>query len=153
MRAVELAKVAAAAEALRLRRIAKRQAMRAAYGAGAAVFGIAVFVLLHVVAYHLLLKVVSPVIASLILLGVDLVLAGVLAFLAMRNAPDEVEREALAVRKQAVLEMKRSATLMAVAGEVTNLLVRGRARSAMTNPRRSRAWVIADIASRLIARR
>ena len=60
MRAVELAKVAAAAEALRLRRLARRQAIRAGLGAGAAIFGIAVFVLLHVLAYDLLLAVVRP---------------------------------------------------------------------------------------------
>ena len=153
MRAVELAKVAAAAEALRLRRIARRQGMRAAYGAGAAVFAIAVFVLLHVVAYHLLLNAVSATIASLILLGFDLVVAGVLAFLAMRNTPDQVEREALAVRRQAVLEMKKSVTVMAIAGEIGALVVRKRARSAIVNPRRSRAWLIADIASRVMGRR
>ena len=153
MRAVELAKVAAAAEALRLRRIARRQAMRAAFGAGAAVFAVAVFVLLHVLAYHLLLKIVSPAIASLILLVVDLVIAGVLGFMAMRNTPDDVEREALAVRRQAVHEMKRSITVMALASEVTALVVRGRVRSAATNPRRSRAWLVADIVSRVMSRR
>ena len=153
MRAIELAKVAAAAEALRLRRIVRRQGMRAAYGAGAAVFGIAVFVLLHVVAYDLLLKALSPLISSLILLGIDLVVAAVLVTLALRDTPDEVEREALAVRKQAVIEMKKSATAVAVAGEITSLVVRRRARAAVGNPRRSRAWLIADIASRLMARR
>jgi len=112
-----------------------------------------VFVLLHVVAYHLLLKVVAPVISGVILLAFDLIVAGVLAFLAMRNTPDEVEREALAVRRQAVLEMKRSITVMALASEVTALVVRRRARSAITNPRRSRAWLIADIASRVMSRR
>ncbi|HYZ63477.1 MAG TPA: hypothetical protein VE650_13590 [Acetobacteraceae bacterium] len=153
MRAVELAKVAAAAEALRLRRFARRQGMRAAFGAGAAVFGIAVFVLLHVLAYHLLRLGLGPVVSSLILLAVDVIVAGVLAFLAMRNEPDEVEREALAIRRQAVQEAKRAATVMAVAGEAARLLIRRRARSAVDNPRRSRAWLIADIASRVLARR
>jgi len=153
MRAVELAKVAAAAEALRLRRIARRQAMRAAFGAGAAVFAIAVFVLLHVVVYDLLLNALSPTVSSLILLGFDLIVAGALAFLAMRNTPDDVEREALEVRRQAVIEMKKSVTFMAIAGEVSALLIRRRARSAVTNPRRSRAWLIADVASRLMTRK
>lgn len=153
MRAVELAKVAAAAEALRLRRIARRQALRAAFGAGALVFAIAVFVLLHVVAYNLLLKALSPTVSSLILLAFDVVVAAVLGFLAMRNEPDQVEREALAVRRQAVIEMKRSITVMAVAGEIGALVFRRRAHSAAINPRRSRAWLIADIASRLMARR
>jgi hypothetical protein len=153
MRAVELAKVAAAAEALRLRRLARRQGMRAAFGAGAAVFAIAVFVLLHVVFHELLIRAVSPLIASLILFGVDLVVTAVLGFLAMRNTPDDVEREALAVRRQAVLEMRKSVTVMAVASEVGTLLVRRRAQKATTPNRASRAWIVADLAARLLARR
>ena len=58
MRSVELAKVALASEGLRLRRMARRQALRVAYGAGAAVFGIAMLVVLHFVIYLLLLKLV-----------------------------------------------------------------------------------------------
>ena len=153
MRAVELGKVAAAAEALHLRRFARRQGLRAAFGAGAAVFGIAVLVLLHVLGYNLLRLGLSPVVSSLIVLVFDLVVAGALGFLAMRNTPDQIETEALAVRRQAVLEMKKSVTVMAVAGEATRLLVRRRVRSAAENPRRSRGWLVADIVSRVLARR
>lgn len=153
MRAVELAKVAAAAEALRLRRIARRQAIRAGLGAGAAVFAIAVFVLLHVLAYDLLLAVVRPWVAALILLAVDLVIAGVLGLMAMRNEPDRIEQEALAVRRQSLVEMKRAVTFMAVASEVTGLVIRSRSRQAVTNPRRSRAWMLAELASRFARRR
>lgn len=153
MRAVELAKVAAAAEALRLRRIARRQAIRAGLGAGAAVFGIAVFVLLHVLAYDLLLAIVRPWVAALIVLGVDLVVAAVLGAMAMRNAPDRIEQEALAVRRQSLIEMKRAVTFMAVASELTGLVIRNRSRRAVTNPGRSRAWMMADLASRFVRRR
>ena len=76
MRAVELGKVAAAAEALRLRRLTQRQVMRGAYGAVAAVFAIAVFVLLHVIAYDLLLMVLSPLVSCVVLLVFDLIVAG-----------------------------------------------------------------------------
>lgn len=153
MRAVELGKVAAAAEALRLRRLARRQGLRAAFGVGAAAFGVAVLVLLHVLGYNLLRLGLGPVVSSLIVLAVDLVIAGVLAFLAMRNTPDQIEAEALAVRRQAVIEMKRSVTMMSVAGEVGRLVVRRRVRSAVTNPSRSRGWLVADIVSRVLARR
>ena len=153
MRAVELAKVAAAAEALRLRRLARRQAIRAGLGAGAAVFAIAGFVLLHVLAYTLLLAVVRPWVAALILLAVDLVIAGVLGAMAMRNEPDRIEQEALAVRRQSLLEMKRAVTFMAIAGELTGVAIRSRSRQAVTNPHRSRAWMLADLASRFVRRR
>jgi hypothetical protein len=153
MRAVELAKVAAAAEALRLRRFARRQAIRAGLGVGAVVFAIAVFVLLHVLAYDALVNVVRPWLAALILLVVDLVIAGVLGALAMRNQPDQVETEALAVRRQAVVEMKRAVTVMAVASELTGLVIHRRARQAAATTRRSRAWMLADIASRVVGRR
>ena len=87
MRTVELAKVAASAEALRLRRIVHRQGVRAAYGGAAAVFAVAVFVLLHVVAYHLLIPTVTPTVASVILLAFDAAVAGVCAYLALGNKP------------------------------------------------------------------
>lgn len=153
MRAVELAKVAAAAEALRLRRIAHRQMMRVAYGAGAVVFIIAVFVLLHVVAYDLLLNWLSPVIASLILLVFDLIVGGLLGYLAMSNKPDPIETEALAVRKQALIEMKRSITMMSVAGQVAGLVVRRRARKVADPRSPGRTWLLGQIASRVLARR
>jgi uncharacterized membrane protein len=153
MRAVELGKVAAAAEALRLRRLARRQALRAAFGAGAAVFGIAVLVLVHVLIYNVLRLWLSPVVSSLILLAIDVVAAGILGFLAMRSTPDAIETEALAVRRQAVLEMKRSVTVMAVVGEASRLLIRRRARTVVANPARSRGWLVADIVSRVLASR
>ena len=153
MRAVELGKVAAAAEALRLRRLAQRQVMRGAYGAGAAVFGIAVFVLLHVIAYDLLTMVLSPVLSCVVLLVFDLVVAGILGMMAMRNTPSQVEQEALEVRRQAIAQMKRSVTAMSMAGEVAALVLRRRVRAATTPSPRGRAWVLGQLASRVLARR
>ena len=149
MRTVELAKVAVAAESLRLRRVARRQAMRAAYGAGAAVFGIAVLVALHVVLWHLLVMYVSPLVASLILFGFDLVVAGVLGYMAASSAPDAIEEEAKTVRVQALAEMHRSLTVMGMAAEVAGAALRTGAR---TGVRRSAGRVAAELASRLVGR-
>lgn len=152
MRTVDLAKIAASAEALRLRRIARRQGMRAAYGAGAAVFGIAVFVLLHVIVYNLLVPHVSPLIASIILFVFDLVVAAVLGFLAMSNKPDSIEDEAKMIREQAVVEMRRSVSTMALAGEVAGMMVR-RPRTVTVVKPRGTVRLAGELAARLLARK
>ncbi len=152
MRTVDLAKIAASAEALRLRRIARRQGMRAAYGGGAAVFGIAVFVLLHVVAYNAMVPQLSPLIASLILLAFDLVVAAVLGYLALSNKPDAIEDEAKTIRQQAVVEMRRSVTTMSLVGEVAGMVVR-RPRSVTVVKPRGTVRMAGELAARLLARR
>lgn len=152
MRAVELAKVAASAEALRLRRITRRQIMRAAYGAGAAVFAIGVLVLLHVAAYHAMVPSVSPLVASLILLAFDLIVAGVLGYLAMSNKPDAIEDEAKMIRQQAVVEMRKAATFMALAGEVTGMVLRRPSTVTVVKPRGT-VRLAGELAARVLARR
>jgi len=152
MRTVELAKVAASAEALRLRRVARRQGMRAAYGAGAAVFAIGVLVLLHVVAYNAMVPRLSPLVASLILLAVDVILAAVLGYLALSNKPDAVEEEAKMIRQQAVVELQKSMTVMALAGEATSLLLR-RPRTVTVVKPRGTVRLAGELASRLLARK
>ena len=152
MRSVELAKVAASAEALRLRRVAYRQGRRAAYGAGAAVFGIAVLVLLHVVAYNVLVLWVSPLVASIILFVADLVLAGILGALALSNKPDAVEDEAKMIRQQAVVELRKSMTLVAMAGEAASTMVR-RPRTVTVVKPRGTVRLAGELAARLLARK
>ncbi len=149
MRTVELAKVATAAEALRLRRIARRQAFRAVYGAGAAVFAIAVLIVLHFLIYVILNRWLSPLLSVLIVLVLDLAVAGVLGFMAVRSPPDAVEVEAKQIRTQALHELKRSLTVMGMAAEVTGLVLRSGARSGV---RRSVATIAAEMASRLVGR-
>lgn len=149
MRTVELAKVAVAAESLRLRRVARRQAMRAAFGAGAAVFAIAVLVVLHVLLWHVLLQWLTPVQSTLAVLVLDLIVAGVFGYMAFSNAPDAVEEEARTIRVQALAEMKRSLTVMGMAAEVAGLALRGGARAGV---RRKASTVAAELASRLIGR-
>lgn len=152
MRTVELAKVAASAEALRLRRVAHRQGMRAAYGAGAAVFAIAVFVLMHVVAYNAMVPGLSPLVASLIILGVDLIVAAILGYLALSNKPDAVEDEAKMIRQQAIVELRKSMTAVALAGEAASLLLR-RPRTVTVVRPRGTVRLAGELAARLMARR
>ena len=75
MRSINLLKVAAEAEGLRLRALMKRQALRGAYGAIATLFAIAVLTLAEVAAWQGLRLKVAAIAATLILLGIDLVLA------------------------------------------------------------------------------
>lgn len=152
MRTVELAKIAASAEALRLRRFAVRQGRRAAYGVGAAVFGIAVFVLLHVVAYNAMVPRISPLVASLIILVFDLIVAAVLGYLAFSNKPDAVEDEAKMIRQQAVVELRKSMTVMALAGEAASFMIR-RPRTVTVVKPRGTVRLAGELAARLMARR
>ena len=152
MRAVELAKVAANAEALRLRQLVHRQLMRAVYGGVAAIFGIGVLVLLHVVAYDLLVPHVSPVVASLILLVVDLAIAGVCGMQALNSKPSLIEEEALAIRKQALTDMRGSVTMMALAGEAAGFAFR-RSRNVTVVKPRGTVRLVGDLAARMLSRR
>lgn len=156
MRAVELAKVAASAEKLRLERVARRRLLQVVFWAVAGVFAVAAFVTLHVVAYNLLVPSLTPVQASLVLLAVDLVLAGVFALLARRDRPDVLEQEAKQIRQQALSEMRAALTLTALVGSAA-ALVFGRARRAdrgvtVVGKRRTMT-VFGDLAYRLLARR
>ena len=152
MRSVELAKIAASAETLRLKRLVRRQGMRGAYGAGAALFALFMLGMLHVVVYHVLTPAyVTPLIASLILLGVDLVVAAVFGLMAKSDKPDAIEVEAKQVRQQALVEMRKATTMMALAGETVGLALR-RPRTVQAQPR-SGARLAAEIAARLMARR
>lgn len=152
MRAVELAKVAANAEALRLREMSKRQAMRGAYGGAAALFGIAVFVLLHVVVFYLLVPHVTPLVATLILLAFDLVVAAVCGLKAAKSVPGAVEAEAYEIRKQALLDMRGSVTVMSLAGEAAGLAFR-RSRPVTVVKPRGTARLAGEIAARMMSRR
>lgn len=155
MRAVELAKVAASAEKLRLQRVALRNAWHIAFYAVAGVFAVAAFVVLHVVAYNLLVPSLTPFQASLVLLAADSVLAGVFFLLARRDRPDALEREAKLIRQQALAEMKSALTITAVAGSaVAMVLGRGRrVDRGVPVGRRGKVMLFGDLAYRLLARR
>lgn len=147
MRSVELARAAAQAEALYLRRLAQRQAIRGAFGAAAAVFGLAILVMIHVLIYVILIGYVSPPIAAIILLALDLVLAIVFAVLARRDEPGQIEQEAKLLRDQSLVELRSSLTLMSLAASATGFVVRRRANKTV------RGRVLGALASRVLSRR
>lgn len=153
MRAVELAKVAAAAEALRVKRYVRRQGIRAGLAAGAVVFLLALVAMLHVLIVVLLAAVVHLWLAVAIVLVVDLVAAGVLGSLALSNKPDRIELEAAAVRRQSLTEAKAAATSLASIGEVAGLAIGMTGRRRAKSSKIGKAWMIADLASRFVRRR
>ena len=114
MRTLRLARIAAEAESLRLRRQMQRTAVRMAIGVvGLMFFGWAL-AFAHVAAWYLLRQNVGwaePGAAAAIA-GVDLVVAAFLVLLMARSSPGRVEMEALLVRQQA-LESATSGFAMA----------------------------------------
>ena len=101
MRTLRLARIAAEAEGLILRRHLRRVVVQAVLGAVVIIFLIAALALAHFAGWLALLRVVAPVYAALIVFGVDVVIAVILGLLAMRSSSDRIEREAIQVRDQA----------------------------------------------------
>ena len=133
MRAVNLAKVAAEAEILRIRHMLKRQGMRAAFGSAALIFVLGVLILAHVAGWQVLRLYVPPIYATLILLGVDLVVAAIFGILAARSSPSREEREALAIRQRALHEARSSLALGALI-PVAGTLLRSRRNDTQKTP-------------------
>lgn len=123
MRSLRLARVAAQAELLRLRRLARRQAVRAVCGAIALVFLLACLTALHVAGYLALLRAgIAPLWAVLIVAGFDLAVGLVLLGLAARDVPDRIEREALQVRQAAQQQLAEAAAMTALVGPLLRSL-------------------------------
>jgi hypothetical protein len=118
MRLVRLGKIAAQAEALRLRRLVRRQAMRGVFAAVAALFGFGVLAWLHVAGCLALTPRFGPTYAALIVAGVDVVFAAICGALAAFSSPDRIEREALLVREEARSQMAEAAVMAAVIGPI-----------------------------------
>jgi hypothetical protein len=117
-----LAKVAAEAEILRIQYMLKRQGMRAAFGLVAAIFTVGVLVLAHIAGWQVLRLYLAPIYATLILLGVDFVIAALFGILAARSSPSRDEREALAIRQRAWHEARSSLALGALIPVAGSLL-------------------------------
>lgn len=149
MRTVELTKVAVASEGLRLRRFARRQALRVAFGVGAAVFALFALGVLHFTIFIVIERWLGPIGSVLVVLALDVIGAGVLGAMAFSSKPDTVEQEARDVRAQALIELRRSLTTMGMAAEVGGVLLRRRARSGV---RRGIAAGAAELVSRVIGR-
>ena len=127
MRTVDLGRTAAQAEMVRLKRLVHRQLMRAVWGAVAAVFLIAVLVMVHVVGFFALVPaLLSPLMGAVVLLAVDLVFLIVFGLIAKSGAPDPVEAEAKVIRDEALIGMRQSVAVSALLSPVTRLVLRSR---------------------------
>lgn len=123
VRSVNLLKVAAEAEVLRYRSMVARQGRRAALGAVALLFVAAVLVLGEVAAWLALFRHFAAIETTLILLGINLIIAVTFGLLAARSSPGRAEREALQVRQQS-LDAARGALSLAALVPVGNTLLR-----------------------------
>jgi hypothetical protein len=123
MRSVNLLKIAAEAEVLRYRCMAARQGRRAAFGAIALLFILAVLALGEFAAWLALYQRFAAIEATLILLGINLAIAIVFGLLAARSSPSLAEREALRVRQQS-LDAVRGVLSLAALIPVGNTLLR-----------------------------
>ncbi len=132
MRTVDLGRTAAQAELVRLKRLLRRQAMRAVWGGVAVVFLIAVLVMLHVVAYFALVPaLLSPLLGAVAVLVFDLVLLVIFGLMAKAGAPDRVEAEARIIRDEALVGMRQSVAVSALLSPVTRLILRSRGGKSM----------------------
>src|SRR6185312_12781289 len=96
VRSVSLLKIAAEAELLRYRCMAARQGRRAAFGAIALVFVLAVLVLGEVAAWLALCLLFAAIPTTLILLGTNLIIAIAFGLLAARSSPSTCRAGSLA---------------------------------------------------------
>ena len=124
MRSINLLRIAAEAELLRLRAMVARQGRRAAFGMAAFIFVIGVLISAEVTGWQALRLYVASIAATLILLGVNLVIAAIFGLLAMRSSPGHVEQEALRVRRQALDAARGSLAFTAGVPVATTLLRR-----------------------------
>ena len=106
--------------------------MRGVWGAVAAVFAIAVLVMVHIVAALLLTLVVGPIWANVIVLAFDLVMLLIFGMIAAKSTPDRIEKEARDVRDQALLEMRESLAVGALLNPVGRVAVRAVGRGAVS---------------------
>ena len=125
-RSVNLLKIAAEAEILRQKAKLGRQLRRAAFGLLALVFALGVLIAAEIAAWQGLSLYVTDLTATLILLGVNLVIAAGLSFPAVRSQPTQQEEEALRVRQQALDGARAALTLTALIPVVPRLLRLGR---------------------------
>jgi hypothetical protein len=124
MRTLKLARVAAQAELLYLRRRLRRTALRGLWGLFALLFLVGALTAGHVAGAMALAERMTSVQAVLAVGAIDLVICVVFAVLAGRDAPDRVEREALEVRDMARSHIVSSAATAALIGPGLRILLR-----------------------------
>jgi hypothetical protein len=123
MRTLRLARVAAEAEALLLRRRLRSIAIRAALGLVAGLFLIGAAGMLHVFLWVRLEPRLGAAMTALAMAGGDALVAIVIGLFAMRTPADRVAEGAVAVRDQAVNEMRNAVTLGALLRPVLGIAV------------------------------
>ncbi len=128
MRSISLLRIAAEAELLRLRAMVARQGRRVAFGMVAFIFVIGVLILAEAAGWQGLCIYMGSIAATLILLGVNLVIAGIFGLLAARSSPGHAEQEALRVRRQALDAARGSLAVTAAVPVATTLLRRRRSK-------------------------
>lgn len=118
MRAFRLAATSLEAERVLLGLRARRYAARAVLGVVALVFLGAALAMAHVLLWLALEPHWSPLGRAAIILGCDLLLALILGFLAMRDAPSREEIEARVLRDTALAQTRASFGLVPLLGGV-----------------------------------
>jgi threonine/homoserine/homoserine lactone efflux protein len=122
MRTVDLAKIAAKAEILRLQRQGRRTGFRIGYAVVAGTFMTAALAAVHVAIVLELMEHYPPITAVLIVAGGDFVIAIVVGLMASRDVPDAIEREALEVEHKALGQLGESMAMAALVGPALRLL-------------------------------
>ena len=145
MRTARLARVAAQAEILLIKRTVSGFVRRALYGAVAAVFALGLLTGLHVLGALALVEYAHmvPVAAVAIVGGVDLVIVVVFGLLAAGEIKDPVIEEARRVRDQSIEQARATLTLAALLAPATRMvaqtgLLRVLVRAAGSGLRRTR---------------
>ncbi|MDB5368601.1 MAG: hypothetical protein JWP20_159 [Roseomonas sp.] len=106
MRALRLASVAFEAERARLGLRVQREIRRVILLTTAGVMVAAAFAMLHVIAWIALGPALAPLWRAIAIFGFDIVIAGLLTMVAMRNRPSRAELEALSIRRTALVEAR-----------------------------------------------
>jgi hypothetical protein len=99
-----------------------RQGRRAAFGSIAVIFILTVLVLAEVAGWQGLHLRFESISATLILLGINLVIAAIFGLLSARSSPGHAEQEALHVRRQALDAARGSLIFTAAVPAATTLL-------------------------------
>jgi hypothetical protein len=122
VRSIKLLRLALDAELLRLRAMMARQGRRAASAVIALIFALAVLALAEATGWLALRHRFESIPATLILLGVNLVVAAIFGVLAARSSPSATEQGALRVRRQAFDAARGALAFTAAVPAVTRLL-------------------------------
>src|SRR5271170_4622487 len=123
IRSLRLAQIAAQAEGLRLRRLARRTAVRVGLALVAAPFLLACFAFLEMALWDWLSQHLRAEFAALITAGINFAIAGLLLLIAALSRDSQVEIEALRVRQRALEDATRHFTIAAMVTPVARLVL------------------------------